>query len=276
MSNDIQIFNSPQFGQIRTAGTQDAPLFCLVDVCKALELTPSKVSQRLGDDVLSKYPIQDELNRTQQANFVNEDGLYDVILDSRKPEAKAFRKWITSEVLPTIRQHGAYMTEDALTRAIAEPDFLIQLATALKEEKAKRLSVEQVCEEQRAQIAESDKEILALSSSITEMQPKVSYYDRILASKATLTVTQVAQDYGMSAKAFNVLLRNFHIQHKVNGQWILYAQYLQNGYVHSKSVEITRKDGTMDTKNNTEWTQKGRLFLYDTLKSNNILPLIER
>ncbi len=131
-------------------------------------------------------------------------------------------------------------------------------------------------ETQQKLLEENNKEILALSHSISEMQPKVSYYDRILASKATLTVTQVAQDYGMSAKAFNILLRNFGIQHKVNGQWILYAQYLREGYVHSKSVEIIRKDGTQDTKNNTEWTQKGRLFLYDTLKSHNVLPLIEQ
>lgn len=131
-------------------------------------------------------------------------------------------------------------------------------------------------EAQQKILEENNKEILALSNNISEMQPKVSYYDRILASKATLTVTQVAQDYGMSAKAFNILLRNFGIQHKVNGQWILYAQYLREGYVHSKSVEITRKDGTLDTKNNTEWTQKGRLFLYDTLKHHDVLPLIEQ
>lgn len=121
-----------------------------------------------------------------------------------------------------------------------------------------------------------DNEIVALSNKVTEMQPKVSYYDKILASKATLTVTQVAQDYGMSAKAFNVLLRNFGIQRKVNGQWILYAQYLLNGYVHSKSIDIIRHDGQHETKNNTEWTQKGRLFLYEELKRHDVLPLIER
>ena len=83
--NQLEIFTNPEFGTIRTMGTEAQPLFCLVDLCKALSLNPSKLSQRLGDDVLSKYPIQDELNRTQLANFVNEDGLYDVILDSRKP-----------------------------------------------------------------------------------------------------------------------------------------------------------------------------------------------
>ena len=131
-------------------------------------------------------------------------------------------------------------------------------------------------EEQQKTIKANAEEIVALSDTITKMQPKVSYYDKILASTATLTVTQVAQDYGMSAKAFNILLRNFGIQHKVNGQWILYAKYLQQGYVHSHSVDIVRRDGRHETKNNTEWLQKGRLFLYEELKKHNILPLIEQ
>ena len=261
MSNDIQIFNSPQFGQIRTAGTQDAPLFCLSDVCKVLDLQSSAVMRRLEDGVISSHPIQDSLGRTQLANFVNEDGLYDVILDSRRPEAKAFRKWITSEVLPTIRKHGAYMTEDALTRAITEPDFLIQLATALKEEKTKRLSVEQVCEEQKVQIEDLTK--------------KVSYLDLILASTNTVTITQIAQDYGMSGRAFNKLLNEQKVQYKVGTQWILYAKYKDKSYVSSETVHFEGSDGTQHTTLNTKWTQKGRLFLYDLLKDLGIYPTIE-
>lgn len=143
---------------------------------------------------------------------------------------------------------------------------------------ALRLAADQAekIEEQQKVIQESAKEIVTLSNKVTEMQPKASYYDKILASKATLTVTQVAQDYGMSAKAFNVLLRNFGVQHKVNGQWILYAKYIQQGYVHSRSIDIVKHNGQHETKNNTEWTQKGRLFLYEELKRHDILPLIER
>ena len=143
---------------------------------------------------------------------------------------------------------------------------------------ALRLAAEQqeIIEAQQKAIRKSSEEIVALSDQIAEMKPKVSYYDKILASKATLTVTQVAQDYGMSAKAFNILLRNFDIQHKVNGQWILYAKYIRQGYVHNKSVDIVRHDGRHETKNNTEWTQKGRLFLYEKLKQHDVLPLIEQ
>lgn len=107
--NGIQLFNHPAFGAIRTAGTPDNPVFCLADVCRAVELDPGQVSRRLSDGVCSKHPISDSLGREQVANFVNEDGLYDVILDSRKSEARAFRKWITSEVLPAIRRTGGYI-----------------------------------------------------------------------------------------------------------------------------------------------------------------------
>ena len=107
MDLNIRIFKNKEFGAIRTMKDERGePLFCLRDVCEVLELRTQKVVQRLEDDVLSKYPIVDSLGRTQQATFVNEDGLYDMILESRKPHAKKFRKWVTSEVLPSIRKQG--------------------------------------------------------------------------------------------------------------------------------------------------------------------------
>ena len=161
----IQVFNNPAFGNIRVAGTESNPQFCLADVCKALGLTAKFVNQRLGDEVVSNHPITDKLGREQQALFVNEDGLYDVILDSRKAEARQFRKWITSEVLPTIRKHGAYMTDDALLRAIQSPDFLIQLATELKMEKQRRLVAEKEIRDTRPQVIFADA-VTASSDSI--------------------------------------------------------------------------------------------------------------
>lgn len=129
-------------------------------------------------------------------------------------------------------------------------------------------------ESKRADAAEQ--QVFALSQEISTMQPKVSYYDTILNNKSTVLTTQIALDYGMSAKAFNQKLYMMRIQHKVGDQWILYAPYLSQGYMHSKPVEITRRDGRKEIKYNSEWTQKGRLFLYDELKKANIIPLIEQ
>lgn len=131
-------------------------------------------------------------------------------------------------------------------------------------------------EEQQRQLKANSKEIVELNGAIAEMQPKVTYVDMILASKETVTTTQIAQDYGQSAKAFNVLLRNFGVQHKVGGQWVLYAKHLPFGYVQSDTFPIVHKNGTNGTVMHTKWTQKGRLFLYEELKRHNVMPLIEQ
>ncbi len=123
---------------------------------------------------------------------------------------------------------------------------------------------------------EAEKQVIELASTIEKMQPKVSYFDTILNNKSTVLITQIAQDYGMSAKALNKTLFEFGVQHKVNNQWILYAKFLDKGYVQSKPITITRSNGSQLIKYNTEWTQKGRLFLYNGLKNHGILPLIER
>ena len=133
---------------------------------------------------------------------------------------------------------------------------------------------QKMLEAKRADAAEQ--QVYALSQEIESMQPKVSYYDTILNNCSTVLTTQIALDYGMSANAFNKKLFELRIQHKVGDQWILYAPYLPMGYMHSKPVEITHNNGTKSIKYNSEWTQKGRLFLYDELKKKNILPLIEQ
>src|SRR5699024_8462398 len=156
------------------------PKFLLKDVCNILELSnPRQVKTRLEDDVISNYPIQDSLGRTQQATFVNEDGLYDVILDSRKPEAKRFRKWITSEVIPSIRKHGAYATPDTIENIISDPDFGIQLLTNLKEEK--ELHRKERLKRERAE------------RKIEQQKPKVVFAESCLVSQDSVLVKDVAK-----------------------------------------------------------------------------------
>lgn len=154
-------------------------------------------------------------------------------------------------------------------------NYLEALESLVKAEKEKQqLALENKQKDET--IITISKANVELGNKITEMLPKVSYYDRILQSNATMTITQIAQDYGMSAIAMNKELESMRIQHKERGQWILYAQFLKGGYVHSRAVDIIRRDGRHDVKYNTEWTTKGRLFLYEALKGKGILPLIEQ
>lgn len=182
--NEIKIFDNPQFGQIRTAGTPEEPLFCLADVCRILDLQTSRVKDRLEDGVISSNPVTDNLGRTQMANFVNEDGLYDVILDSRKPEARAFRKWITSDVLPTIRKTGGYIAanaemsdEEIMSRALEIAHRTIERKNAeLKELESKN-------QEQQRIIVAKDNAIAERDRKIEEDAPKVATADALCVSK---------------------------------------------------------------------------------------------
>ena len=266
---EITIFTNEAFGDIRTAGTPDNPLFCLVDICKALDLNPDKVAQRLSDDLLSKYPTKDRLGREQMTNFVNEDGLYDAIFDSRKPEAKAFRKWVTSEVLPSIRKNGGYIAANGLS-----DEEIMAKALMVAQKTIQRKQIEN--HELKKENVRLENENIQLIAENQELKNDRNYLDIIMRSRALLTITQIAQDYGMSGKAFNKKLADMRIQYSCNGQWTLYAPYKDKGFVSSRTIDITRADGRPDTVMHTEWTQAGRRFLYEELKKIGILPMIER
>lgn len=266
--NEVQIFKSEQFGEIRTAGTAQNPEFCLTDVCKVLELDASQVARRLDSSVFSKHPA-DTGYGIKDLNFVNEDGLYDVILDSRKPEAKSFRKWITSEVLPAIRKDGGYIAANGMS-----DEEIMAKALEIAHKTIERKSLEN--KELKKENVRLESENVQLALENQELKHDKNYLDIIMRSRALLTITQIAQDYGMSGKALNKILADMKIQYSCNGQWTLYAPYKDKGYVSSRTIDITRADGRPDTVMHTEWTQAGRKFLYEQLKKGGIIPMLER
>ena len=260
--NELQIFNNPEFGSVRTITKDNEPMFCLGDLCRALDLTAKGVKQRLSDEVISNYPIEDALGRMQNTLFVNEDGLYDVILESRKESAKKFRKWVTSEVLPSIRKNGGYIAnQEQMT-----PEQIV--ANAL-------IVAQNIIGHTDRQIEELETSVQQMDSVISEMTPKVDYADRILSSTDCMTVTQIAQDYGVSAQRFNKILHSAGIQRKVGDQWILYAEYQGKGYVRNKTCEYRKSNGETGTKLLTVWTQKGRMLIYEKLKQIGVFPEME-
>lgn len=255
--NELQRIFNYHGRQVRTVTVEGEPYFVAKDVCDRIGLDQvSRAMDRLDSDevALLKVTHPQSEDRLIEMNCVNEAGLYQLILASNKPEARQFKRWVTHEVLPAIRKHGLYATDELLNN----PDFAIRAFTALKEER------------------ERNRELLLLNAQkqqiIHELQPKATYYDLILQNKSIVAITKIAKDYGMSGTAMNAKLHELGVQYKQGNTWLLYQKYADKGYTQSKTHII---DGET-TKFHTYWTQKGRLFLYDLLKQNGILPMIER
>lgn len=255
--SEIKVFEKEEFGEIRTAEINNKPYFCGSDIAKALGYANANdaVSRHCRAIVKHDTPISGKI---QAINFISEGDVYRLITHSKLPSAEKFESWVFDEVLPSIRKHGMYATDELLRN----PDLLIQVATALKEEREKNVKLET--------------EVKVKDQLIGELKPKADYVDTILQNKGLVTITQIAKDYGMSGQAMNELLHTLKVQYKQSGQWLLYSKYHDMGYTHSETVDIKHKDGTPDVRMNTKWTQKGRLFLYELLKSNGFLPLIEQ
>lgn len=252
--NELQIFNNEEFGSVRTVEIDGKPYFVANDVAKALGYSnPSKAtSDHCKHAIYGRG--NDSLGRDNNFKYIPESDIYRLVVRSQLPSAERFESWVFDEVIPSIRKTGKY--------EIQTPKTYLEALKALV-----------VAEEEKQKMAI---EMVAMSEKIEEMQPKITYLDKILESTDTMLVTQIAQDYGMSARGFNKMLHDMHVQHKVGGQWILYSEYQGYGYVHSHTHKYEKDDGRTGTKENTEWTQKGRLFLYDFLKNRNKLPLIEQ
>ena len=258
---EIQIFKNDRFGEVRTMVINDEPWFVGKDVAEVLgyRLARKALYDHVEDDDKKGVPIQNPLGGKQEMTIINESGLYSLILSSKLPQAKEFKRWVTSEVLPSIRRNGAYLTDDALARFAEDPDYGIKLLNTLKRERTERLALM--------------KENVTLSMENNRMKPMADYCAKILACTDTVTVTQIAQDYGMTAQDFNEMLADMKIQYRCGRQWILYSGYKQQGFVQSATTTYTRYDGTKGVRVSSRWTQLGRIFLYERLKGEGVMPI---
>lgn len=254
--NEMQVFKNNEFGEIRVIEVNSEPWFIGKELTEKLGYQNGSrdIKRHVDSEDRMLFTVHDGIQNREML-LVNESGFYSLILGSEMEGAKRFKRWVTHEVLPSIRKHGAYMSAQTIEKSLNDPDFIIQLATRLKEEQALNQKQQQI---------------------IGELKPRADYTDRILKNKGLVTITQIAKDYGMSGQALNDLLHLLKIQYKQSGQWLLYREHQGKGYTHSETVDIKRKDGTSDIKMNTKWTQKGRLFLYELLKENQVYPDIEK
>lgn len=264
--NEIQLFSKPELGQIRSVLINNTPYFVGRDVATILgyKNTSDALSKKVDtDDKLDGVAIRDPMGRDQTPILINESGLYALILSSKLPTAKRFKKWVTSEVIPSIRKHGMYATPETVEDILDNPDNMIKILTAYRDERKANEALKQ-------EVAVRDQQLL-------EMQPKVSYYDIVLQCEDLLRITSIAKDYGWSAEKMNKELHEKGIQYKTpDGQWLLYQKYAGQGYTATKTHVFTGSSGIERSKIHTYWTQKGRLFIYDLLKKDGILPEIEK
>lgn len=256
--NEIKIWNFED-NTVRTLTIDNEPYFVGKDVADVLGYEAARNAVAAHVDAEDKLTHQISASgQMRNVTLINESGLYGLILGSKLPSAKRFKRWVTSEVLPSIRKHGLYAMDDL----IENPDLAINALTALKAEREKAKALENTVAVQNQQIA--------------ELRPKASYYDVVLNCKDLVPISTIAKDYGWSAKHLNAYLHDHGIQYKQGEIWLLYQKYAERGYTSTKTHTYPGSDGDIHSKVHTYWTQQGRLFLYDLLKADNILPVMER
>ena len=251
---NLTVFENPEFGAIRTVELDGEPWLVGKDVATALGYSDTS-------DALKKHvDPEDKLTRrfadsgqNREMYIINESGLYSLVLSSKLPTARKFRRWVTSEVLPSIRKTGGYNLPKDYPSALR----------ALADAEEKRLAL----------LAENERQ----QQVIADFEPVKQYVDIILQSKGSLAATsQIAADYGISARELNRILHDEGIQHKVNSQWILYRGHMGKGWTDSRTIQFTHSDGRPDAKMMTYWTQKGRMMIHNLLAQRGIVPVMDR
>ncbi|MCI2878852.1 phage antirepressor [Staphylococcus hominis] len=249
--NNIKTFNFEDL-PVRTTTVDNEPYFVGNDVAQILgyEDYRGAINKKVDSDDKLRSQI-DHAGQKRNVTLINESGLYSLIFSSKLESAKRFKRWVTSEVLPAIRKHGIYATDNVIEQTIQNPDYIIHVLTEFKKEREGRLVAEQ---------------------QVNELKPKATYYDLVLQNKSLLSVSKIAKDYGMSARSLNKLLHSLGVQYKQGDIWLLYAKYQDKGYTHTSTYALDEEHSKVTTK----WTQKGRLFIYELLKEHDILPVIEQ
>lgn len=251
MTNTIQSFENKEFGTVRTVEIDGEPWLVGKDVASILgyERDTKAVVDHVDEEdrkmIDGKTQSQIGIELGQRGGWlINESGLYSLVLSSKLPTAKKFRRWVTSEVLPSIRKTGGYNLPKDYPSALR----------ALADAEEKRMKLESANKTLSIENAEQ-------KQAIADFEPVKHYVDVVLSSDNTMTTTQIGADYDLSAKALNQILHEDGVQHKVNGQWILYKKRMGKGYTKSITFEYKHKDGTPDFKLHTQWTQKGSLMI---------------
>ena len=243
----------PRSWCIRVIDIDGTPYFVGKDVATILGYSDPQKAIKMHIDDEDKLTRQIVVSgQKRNVTLINECGLYSLILSSKLPKAKVFKRWVTSEVIPSIRKHGAYLTPQMREEIVNNPETLITICNQLIQERAKTAQLETL---------------------VTELKPKADYYDQVLESPEALPATIIAKDYGMPTVAFNKMLTGkFKVQYKVGNIYVLCQPYAGLGYMITKTE--TLKNGL--TVTHSYWTQKGRCFLYNLLKKQNIVPVRER
>lgn len=256
--SELQVFQNAEFGSVRTTTVNGDVMFVAKDIATILGYSnPRDAINKHVDDEDKGVAKCDTLGGVQDLTIINESGLYSLILSSKMPNARKFKRWVTAEVLPAIRRHGMYVTEDL----IANPDLAIAAFQALKAEREKRIALEEAVAVQAQQIA--------------ELKPKATYYDVVLKCKDAVNISVIAKDYGWSAQRMNEYLHQKGVQYKQADIWLLYQKHAGCGYTKTNTHVYEDTCGREHTKVHTKWTQKGRLFIYGLLKADGVYPQIE-
>ena len=250
--NDIQVFNSEQFGEIRTAGTAQEPIFCAADICRALGYSNGRkaISDHCDEGDVTKRDTPTS-SGVQSMTFVNESGMYSLIFGSKLESAKQFKKWVTSEVLPSIRKHGMYATEATVENMLNDPENAILMLQAYQRERKERLAAQQQVEKLEAQAIED--------------KPKIIYADAVKGSTSSCLIGELAKmiaqnGYPIGEKRLFQWLRDNHYLCSYGERFNQpYQQYIEQGLFTMKQ-NVFSVDGEMRTRNTTKVTGKGQIY----------------